>query len=385
MDRGMELDLLEELLGLKEDKLAYLDDAVTSNAVTDYIDPDVFAAEQAAIFRAVPHMAAHSSELPMAGSFMRKEIAGLPLLLTRDADGKVHAFLNVCRHRGTRLVDEHEGCRKRFSCPYHAWTWNNRGDLVGVPHEKQGFPDLDRASMGLAELPCTEWQGWVWVVPRQDGQIDPQTFLSGLDQDFAWFGSHELKVIHSHEQEWAVNWKLLVEGGIEAYHFRVAHRETIGPFFNDNLSSYQTFGPHMRSVLPRSTFVTLREKPREEWQIREHANILYSLFPTSSLLVQQDHVAWIDMVPLAVDRTRIKVATLASVEEASSLTKQEAKHWQHNHDITCRTLNEDFEIGASIQSGLLSGANNELTFGRFEGALHRFNETVKSYLRSGAS
>lgn len=385
MDRNTELELLQELVGLKEQRSAHLDEAVTTNAVSDYTDREIFAAEQATIFRALPHMAVHSSELPVAGSFLRKEIAGLPLLLTRDTEGEVRTFLNVCRHRGTRLVDEVEGCRKRFSCPYHAWTWNNQGKLVGVPHEKQGFPDMDRASMGLKQVPCTEWQGWVWVLPQLDAPLDLQSYLSGIEQDFAWFGSDKLRVMHSTEREWRVNWKLLWEGGIESYHFRVAHRATIAPFFNDNLSSYRTFGSHMRSVLPRSTLASLRDTPQQEWRIREHANVLYSVFPTSSLLVQQDHVAWIQTEPLAVDRSRVRIATLAPVDDPSDLTPQEAKHWEHNHDITSRTLTEDFEIGESIQHGLLSGANSELTFGRFEGALNSFNETVKGHLSAAAN
>ena len=94
----------------------------------------------------------------------------------------------------------------------------------------------------------------------------------------------------------AVNWKILVEGGIEAYHFKVAHAKTIGPHFMDNLSSYRSFGPNLRSVLPRSTLTHLVEQPRQTWNLREHANLIYYFFPTSQLLVQQDHLVWIDLL-----------------------------------------------------------------------------------------
>ena len=184
------------------------------------------------------------------------------MLLTRDGDGRVHAFLNVCRHRGSRLVDEVSGCKRRFSCPYHAWTWDNRGVLKGVPHGDKGFPDLDKSALGLRRLACREHHGWIWLSAVPDGAapveaFDPAAYLDGLDRDFDWLDAGALTVAHTDEQIRAVNWKILIEGGIEAYHFRVAHRDTIGPHFPDNLSSYRMFGPHIRSVLPRAALADL--------------------------------------------------------------------------------------------------------------------------------
>ncbi len=167
--------------------------------------------------------------------------------------------------------------------------------------------------------------------------------------------------------------EILVEGGVEAYHFKIAHRSTIGPYFEDNLSSYRTYGDHMRSVLPRTSLAALDPDDRATWRLRDHANILYNLFPSSQLLVQQDHVVWIRANPLSAGATELRIVTLAPPSD-------DPEHWARNHAITTTTLDEDFVIGESIQSTAASGANNEMIFGRFEGALAKFNQTVERHL-----
>lgn len=173
---------------------------------------------------------------------------------------------------------------------------------------------------------------------------------------------------------------MLIEGGIEAYHFKVAHSETIGPHFEDNLSSYQMFGPHMRSELPRSTLGTMTDSPLDEWSIRTHAKVLYTIFPSNQWLVMQDHIAWVQLEPLSDGETVIRLSTLAP---ASEITEDKAEHWARNHAITMTTLGEDFAMGVSVQKGFSSGANSNLTFGRFEGALDRFNREVETVLACG--
>lgn len=375
MDRETELSLLDELKGLSDAGSAYLDEDITRSAVEDYTSQSRFNLEKHHIFSALPHITCHSSELAEPGAFLRAELAGKPILLTRDRNGEAHAFLNVCRHRGARLVEDQRGCRHLFSCPYHAWTWSNTGMLRGIPHQKQGFPDIDKSQYGLIRLPCAERLGWVWVVPDPNARVDIDAHLAPIAADIDWLETDSLQIAQESKLTCTANWKLLVEGGIEAYHFSVAHAKTIGPYFPDNLSSYQCFGPHMRSVLPRVTLTDLKAEDRENWSLRTEANMVYSIFPTTQWLVQQDHIVWIHMDPIGPGETRLRLATLAPVTEIERID-----HWQRNHAITMTTLTEDFEIGEAIQSGLESGANTHLTFGRYEGALHRFARTVQAAL-----
>ena len=118
---------------------------------------------------------------------------------------------------------------------------------------------------------------------------------------------------------------------------------------------------------------------REDWRVRDHANVLYGLFPTATFLVQQDHVAMILSEPVAADKTILRIATLVPAANAG-----DTERWARNHQITRVTLDEDFALGEGIQAGLTSGANTELMFGRFEGALASFNQTVADTIASAS-
>ena len=370
------IELLEELAGLREACAFHLDDAISTSPVARYTCPERFSRERQKLFRGLPALAAHGSELAKPNSFLTRDHSGLPLLLTRDVTGEVHAFLNVCRHRGTRLVDAESGCRRRFSCPYHAWTWDNRGVLLHVTHGAAGFPGIDKGTLGLKRLGCAEAYGWIWVVADTDAAPDIDGYLGGLAADFAWLDAGGLTIVHEETGQRAANWKILVEGGIEAYHFRIAHRNTIGPYFHDNLSSYRVFGRHIRSVLPRTHLDTMMAQPKASWSLRHATSLVYTIFPSAQLLVQEDHIVWVQSLPRSPDRTRVRIATLAPAD-FDPADAEAALHWRRNHAITVGTLAEDFAIGESIQDGLPSGANDELRFGRFEGALDRFNQTVE--------
>lgn len=143
MDRDTELQLIDELREIKASGTFYLDEEVTRSPVSNYVSQERFDLEREHLFRRVPLIAAHVSELAEPGSFLRRDVAGLPVLLTRDKEGQTNAFLNVCRHRGTQLVDEDSGCSHKFTCLYHAWTYSSTGKLIAAPHFKQGFTDED--------------------------------------------------------------------------------------------------------------------------------------------------------------------------------------------------------------------------------------------------
>lgn len=377
MDRATEIELIKEVIGLADQKMAYLDDEITHSPIMRYMSPERFDREHAAIFRRKPIIACLSQDIAEYGAFIAKKVMGLPLILARDKTGKAQAFINVCRHRGAKLEREEKGCKHVFTCPYHGWSWTNTGDLRAVPHEKQGFPDLPRAERGLRRVPVAEAHGFIWIIadPDNNAPLDIDAWLGPLAQDFDWLdlANHEIAVENTIEIK--ANWKTLVEGGIEAYHFRVAHKNTIAPYFPDNLSTYRMLGSHMRSVLPRVTMPDLRDVPKEEWSMRDHANILYGVFPTSQFLVQQDHIVWITMEPNAVDRTTARLVTL--VPKTANKPKE---YWQKNHEITVATLIEDFDLGEEIQEGFASRGNPTHILGRFEGALNRFNLMVEEML-----
>ncbi|MEM9312137.1 MAG: SRPBCC family protein [Pseudomonadota bacterium] len=375
MNRTLEIELIDELIALKSARALFLEEDTGHAPVERYASDDQFDTELELVFRRRPHLAAHVSELAKPGDFLRVDLAGRPVLVTRGKDGVARAFLNVCRHRGAQLVGENAGCQNRFTCPYHAWTYASSGELISAPHFASGFPDADKAQFGLTAMPTYEAMGFVWVVPSPDSSLgapfDFKNYFAPIAAEVSELDFADHVPVANDRISVAANWKIIVEGGIEAYHFKIAHRDTIAPFFEDNLSSFRSLGAHMRSILPRVSLARLGDSPRDGWRLRDHANILYSLFPTAQFLVQQDHVVLIVANPLAADHTELRIATLVPKSEAG-----DSELWMRNHAITRTTLDEDFALGESIQRGLTSGANAKLTFGRFEGALTAFNQSV---------
>ena len=377
MDKTAQVKLLDELVELHSERTPYLDEEWVRAPVAQYTDPEQFRQEQERIFRRYPQIALNGSVLDEPGSYVTTRVGDSGVLIVRGDDGQVRAFHNVCRHRGAELVGDSGGCRKRFSCPYHAWTWDTAGKLIAVPHEKTGFPGMERDDFGLHRIACQEYAGWIWIRMEGDGELDVAAHLGELDADMRAMEADDHVVFESTTLDLDANWKLLVEGGLEAYHFRVAHRDTIAPLFLDNLSSYQAMGKHIRSILPRSNLTELKELPQEDWDIGRYANVLYTVFPGPQFLVQDDHFVWIQSTPLAPGRTRLRLTTMIP---ASENTPERESYWRKNHVLTMHTLKEDFDLGEGIQRGFANGANEFLNFGRFEGALEHFNQLVAKAL-----
>lgn len=383
MQRSKELELIRECLALAQERKPYMESDETFIPVSKYTDEARFRAERETLFRRSPNLLAHSSQLGNAGDFITRRVAGAPVLLARGSDGAARAFLNVCRHRGATVEPRPEGHCKKFVCPYHAWTYGLDGRLERVRH-RDGFPSLDVESTALVPLPTFEASGFIWVQPEPGSESDFRSIFSdALLDEIAWLGTEQLDVFDTSSRVWKANWKLIVDGGLESYHFKIAHRNTIAQFFVDNGSTFELLGDHIRSVLPRTSMVELRDQPESQWHIREHSHLLYSLFPNASLLVQEDHVVLITMTPISVDQTQIDIASLVPSSVRGSERAQ--RHFRANHDFTEVTLNEDFEIAEQIQRGACTGANVHFRFARFEAAIARWHRLMDAKLANATS
>ena len=146
--------------------------------------------------------------------------------------------------------------------------------------------------------------GW-WLI-HPEVTVDFEQYFAPIADEAEALDLADMAIAREEKKIHKSNWKILVEGGLESYHFKVAHRKTIGPYFEDNLSSYQMLGDHMRSVLMRSSMHTLKDLPTSQWRLRDHANIIYTFFPTTQLLVQQDHIVWINSRPVSATETELR-------------------------------------------------------------------------------
>ncbi len=152
--------LLNAMPAIADIRLPQVRDTI---AASNYIDQARFDAEMKAIFRKVPVLAGPSAMLSKPREYLGIDITGMPVLLTRTKDGTVNAFANVCRHRGMKLcLSSDPIAAPRIVCPYHAWTYDLDGKLVGLPRSEI-FPGLPKQELGLLELPCVEAGGLIWV------------------------------------------------------------------------------------------------------------------------------------------------------------------------------------------------------------------------------
>jgi p-cumate 2,3-dioxygenase subunit alpha len=193
-----------------------------------FTDPHVLELERERVFAQCWIYAGHESEIPNPGDFRTRRVAGRPVILVRGTDGQVRVLLNTCTHRGAQVCRERSGNAKTFQCAYHAWTYNNQGELVGVPGEDAYSEAFDRRELGLVNAPRTEsYRGFVFVSfnPAIEGLV---AYLAEAREylDLVCDQSEKGMEIISGTQLYSMraNWKLLVENSIDGYHALPTHR-----------------------------------------------------------------------------------------------------------------------------------------------------------------
>ena len=199
--------------------------------VRQYSDTAWFEYEQKHIFNDVPQVVGFSSMLKKAGDHFTFDYVGKPLLIVRGKDNIIRCFLNVCRHRGVRLSNA-EGVSKAltFSCQYHHWSYDLKGNLIFVPAE-EGFPGLDKSCKSLKEIAVEEAHGFIWVNPKLGGRIDLNNFLGNIADDLDNFGLGGGHFFKQSTHICKANWKLLIEAFQDGYHVTRLHKKTVGEFF----------------------------------------------------------------------------------------------------------------------------------------------------------
>lgn len=195
--------------------------AITQGLVSGhvYTDPAIFAAEQDAVFRASWRLACHESELPDAYDYRTFDHAGQPLFAIRGGDGRIRCFLNVCSHRGARLLSQPAGNARRITCFYHLWTYDADGSCIGIPRaEGYAKAGLDKRDLGLREVRTEVKLGLVFIC-MDDAAPALDHFLAGaLDHFEPIMGAEPLEVFHLSSSLLHCNWKAWQETNLDLYH-----------------------------------------------------------------------------------------------------------------------------------------------------------------------
>jgi nitrite reductase/ring-hydroxylating ferredoxin subunit len=383
MDHAEEVRILENILATLENKHIPMGEGEFRRAVSTYTSVDLFQRELECLFRNYPIIVGHSSQVQNPGDYITHDLSGIPIVILRTKSGKLNAFVNVCRHRGARLVPEACGSdKKAFVCPYHAWTYDTDGQLINIPIP-EGFPSLDRNQFHLVPIPAESKYGFVWV------KFTPYSNLAELDShiglmaaDLKGFSADTPFLYKTEVLTKSFNWKIGLEIFLELYHFKTLHKNSSFPIFYDTVGIYDRRYPHWRVITPKKRITKLAYVDRSNWRLRPEVTMGYYIFPNTFMFVEHRLISVMTVFPNGIGQTILSFMYLA----ASRATDERfAKVIDLNIEMMWTAAAEDFMIGESVQVGLTSGANEYMNFGRYEKGLDDFHSTIEDALKVSTS
>ncbi|MEL7030992.1 MAG: aromatic ring-hydroxylating dioxygenase subunit alpha [Pseudomonadota bacterium] len=403
MDQQKQVSILKELLR-QIDSGANADAGVQYKVPSSiYADRDLLEEELEHFYRDHPQMIGLSGDLPEPNSFLTLNDFGVPIIATRDASGTFRAFLNICRHRATRVETEPRGKRKLFVCPFHAWSYSSSGDLVAVA-DQSDFGSIDKSCRGLIELPAVEAAGLLFVHPKPDGALDVEALLSKplLEElesiDFTRFVFGAAKTIDK-----KLNWKLANDTFGETYHFQKLHKNTLGQIFIGNNTHLEEFGRHHRFTTANMAIHQMRELPEEAWQIERVTFVGYHFFPNIQMFWTGDTISLVRIYPdpdtpgrsisqVSIYFTREAYRNAVAMDDAAredavknTYTFNEGADRvpsiEASLEVFTSTIEyEDYVMGEYQQQAAESGLAGDAIFGRNEPVLHHFHRSYREAL-----
>lgn len=358
-------------------------DSVFRVPARNYYDPQRWQQEMQGIFSRLPLMLATSAELREPGDYKAMEAAGVPLFITRDPEGEIRAYLNSCAHRGAQVVGEGHGNATRFTCPYHAWSYNHRGDLTHI-YKPDDFGELDKTAYGLVRLRAEERAGLIWVLTDPHSSLDIDSFLAGYDSLLARFGFGDWHYFDSRRVE-GPNWKIAYDGYLDFYHLPILHRETFGA---DTACEalYYSWGPHQHVKSPQTTLEHLGALPEAEWPDALLLSGVWTIFPHVSIASfgEEGDARGALVSQLFPGETPGTSYTIQNYLMASAPDEHQAAAAREQFEVLRYVVEqEDYATGIRQQKALLSGARDHMLFGQNEAGGQNFHRWLEKILATG--
>ncbi|MBV8307587.1 MAG: aromatic ring-hydroxylating dioxygenase subunit alpha [Gammaproteobacteria bacterium] len=328
-----------------------------------YNHPEMTRLEYERILKPSWQIAGHVSQLARAGDFVTFELGGDSVIVLRDAAGAIRALRNVCRHRGTRLLEGSGHCAGRITCPYHGWTYRYDGSLLATP-ARDSFPDLDLREHGLETVRVEVALGFVWVCLGVEAPPPPSRIWAPLLEELAPYRFEDLvPTAPLFTEEWHVDWKIAMDNYLESYHVPIGHpglNRMFTPDYEDQRGvpgiargfswmrdapssrwSERLYQKHVAAV----TAPHLPEPQRRSWRF-------YSCLPNLGLDIMPEQMDFFQVLPRGPGRTVIRGAAFGIADDRREMR---LIRWLGNR-INMAVNREDRLLCERLQRGINDSA-----------------------------
>ena len=324
-----------------------------------YNHPEMTRLELERIIRPSWQIACHVSQVPKPGDYQTLELGADSIVVLRDRDQKVRGYHNVCRHRGARLLDGGGHCRGTITCPYHGWSYNYEGALIGVPG-KEGFPDLDRAEHGLKRVHVEVVLGFVFVCLGAHPPPLKERFAPFMGELEPYRFEEMVPLVPVSYENWDVDWKVAMDNYLESYHVPVGH-PGLNRMFTPDYEDQKGAGGIARGTS------WLREQPSSRWSERFYQKLVaptithlpdshsrcwrfYSMLPNLGIDVYPELMDFFQVLPRGPGKCVIRYAIYGLPDERREMRVLRALSNRINTSVN----NEDKSLCARVQRGLAS-------------------------------
>jgi len=348
-----------------------------------YHDSEFFEAEKTAFLRAAPQVVCHESEIREPGEWRGLEYLGESVIVIRGDDGEVRAFSNVCRHRGSRLVDGIGGCAKVLTCPYHAWSYARDGRLVGVPHRNE-YPGLRTEALGLKLVALEHWHGFLFVT-LEPGAPPVAEMMAPYADEVALYRFEELRVIGRVTiRPRPLNWKTIADNYSDHLHIPIGHPGLTRLFERNYRIEAKDHVDRMQGDLVESESDNLSERayqrllPRVEHLPESHQRkwLYYKLFPNVAFDIYPDQVDFMQFLPVSATETVIREISYALPDERREMNAARHLNWRINRRVNA----EDTELITRVQLGMQSACYKPGPLGTSEVCLRSFARKLRKLI-----
>ena len=345
-----------------------------------YHDAEFFEAEQKAFLRAAPQIVCHESEIGNPGEWRTLEYLGESVIVIRGDDGAIRAFSNVCRHRGSRLVDGNSGCAKVLTCPYHAWSYARDGRLVGVPHRSE-YPGLQTEKLGLFPVALENWRGFLFVT-LEPGMPPVAEIMAPYEAEIEPYRFEELTALQQVRlRPRALNWKTIADNYSDHLHIPVGHPGLTRLFGRSYRIEVQEWVDKMEGDLVEKGSANPSERvyqhhlPKVDHLPESHRRkwLYYKLFPNVAFNIYPDQVDFMQFLPVSATETVIREISYALPDDRREMKAVRYLNWRINRRVNA----EDTELISRVQLGMQSPAYVAGPLGTSEVCLRSFSRKLR--------